>query len=205
MLDFAFIGDNWLFIAGGIGATLGVTIFSFLLATPIAAIVARGRRSTFLPIKVLFSLYVLLIDRVPLYLQILFVFLALPQLGVSLPGFVAAIMVLTINYSSRLSEDFLRVFTTQGKIQGKTLLSLTPLIPHTIINMIKDSAMLSAGHLIREVTERAMLLGRREFKNLEAFIIAGVIYLILITGVTLGAKLFKLKTTAPKFGNEGAV
>jgi hypothetical protein len=57
MLDFGFIRDNWLFIASGIGATLGVTIFSFLLAAPIAAIVGGGRRSTIIPIKAVFSLY----------------------------------------------------------------------------------------------------------------------------------------------------
>ena len=205
MLDFDFIRDNWLFIASGVGATLGVTIFSFLLAVPIAVVVARGRQSTFLPIKVLFSLYALLIEGIPLYLQALFVFLALPQLGVDLPGARAAILLLTINYSSHLSEDSYRLFPTQRKTHDKTLFSLIPLFANVFNNMIRDSATLQAGHFIRDAIWRATSLGRAEFKNLEALTIAAITYLILITGITLGAKLFKLKTTASKFGNEGAV
>ena len=205
MLDFDFIRDNWLFIASGVGVTLGVTIFSFLLAVPIAVVVARGRQSTFLPIKVLFSLYALLIDGVPLYLQALFVFLALPQLGVDLPGVGAAILLLTINYSSHLSEDSYRLFPTQRKTHDKTLFSLIPLFANVFNNMIRDSATLQAGHFIHDAIWRATSLGRAEFKNLEALTIAAITYLILITGITLGAKLFKLKTTASKFGNEGAV
>ena len=204
MLDFDFIRDNWLFIASGVGATLGVTIFSFLLAVPIAVVVARGRRSTFLPIKVLFSLYVLLIEGVPLYLQALFVFLALPQLGVDLPGVEAAILLLTINYSSHLSEDSYRLFTTQRKKHDKTLFSLIPLFANVFNNMIRDSATLQAGHFIRDAIWRATSLGRAEFKNLEALTIAAITYLILITGITLGAKVVKLMT-APKTSAEAAL
>lgn len=168
MLDFDFIRDNWLFIASGAGATLGVTIISFLLAVPIAAVVARGRRSTFLPIKVLISLYVTLIEGIPLYLQALFVFLALPQLGVILPGFGAAILLLTFNYSSHLSEDSYKLFTAQRKTNDKTLFSLIPLFANVFNNMIRDSATLQAGHFIQDAIWRATLLGRVEFKNLEA-------------------------------------
>ena len=204
MLDFDFIRDNWLFIASGVGATLGVTIFSFLLAVPIAVVVARGRRSTFLPIKVLFSLYVLLIEGVPLYLQALFVFLALPQLGVDLPGVEAAILLLTINYGSHLSEDSYRLFTNQRKSHDKTLFSLIPLFANVFNNMIRDSATLQAGHFIRDAIWRATSLGRAEFKNLEALTIAAITYLILITGITLGAKVVKLMT-APKTSAEVAL
>jgi polar amino acid transport system permease protein len=203
MLDFDFIRDNWLFIATGIGATLGVTFFSFLLAAPVAAIVAIGRRSTFLPIKALFSIYVLFIDGIPLYLQIFFIFLALPQLGIILPGFGAALLVLSVNYSSRISEVFYRLFTTEGKSQDKNLFSWIPPFANEFNNIIKDSALLAATGFIHEVMWRAVKVGRAEFKPLEALIIAAVIYLILITGITLGAKVLKLITT-PKASTETA-
>jgi cystine transport system permease protein len=70
MLDFEFIRDNWLFIATGISTTLGIAIFSFLLVAPIALLVARARSSTLFPIKALSTLYVWLIDGIPLLLQI---------------------------------------------------------------------------------------------------------------------------------------
>ena len=196
MLDFGFIRDNWLFIASGIGVTLGVTIFSFLLAAPIAAIVGGGRRSNILPIKVVFSIYVLLIDGIPLYLQIFFFFLALPQLGIVLPGLVAALFLLTINYSSRMSEVFYRLFNTEGGSQNKTLSAWITPFANEFNNIIRDSALLSVTGYIHEITWRAVKVGRAEFKNLEALTIAAVIYLILITGITLGAKMIKLMTAS---------
>jgi len=204
MLDFAFIGDNWLFIAGGIGATLGVTIFSFLLAAPIAAIVGGGRRSTIIPIKAIFSLYVLLIDGIPIYLQIFFIFLALPQLGIVLPGFMAALLVLTVNYSSRMSEVFYRLFTVEGHSQNKTLYAWITPFANEFNNSIRDSALLSATGFIHEIMWRATKVGRAEFKSLEALTIAAIIYLIVITGITLGAKVVKLLTT-PKTNAEAAL
>jgi len=204
MLDFDFIRDNWLFIASGIGATLGVTIFSFLLAAPIAAIVGGGRRSTIIPIKAVFSIYVLLIDGIPLYLQIFFIFLALPQLGIVFPGFVAALLVLTVNYSSRMSEVFYRLFTTEGDSQNKTLSAWITPFANEFNNIIRDSALLSATGFIHEIMWRAVKVGRAEFKSLESLTIAAIIYLILITGITLGAKVVKLVTT-PKPGTEAAV
>ena len=204
MLDFEFIRDNWLFIASGIGATLGVTILSFLLAAPIAAVVGGGRRSTIIPIKAIFSLYVLLIDGIPIYLQIFFIFLALPQLGIVLPGFVAALLVLTVNYSSRMSEVFYRLFTAEGHSQNKTLSAWVIPFANEFNNIIRDSALLSATGFIHEIMWRAVKVGRAEFKSLEALTIAAIIYLILITGITLGAKVVKLLTT-PKTNAEAAL
>ena len=204
MLDFGFIRDNLLFIASGIGATLGVTIFSFLLAAPIAAIVGGGRRSTIIPIKAVFSLYVLLIDGIPLYLQIFFIFLALPQLGIVFPGFVAALLVLTVNYSSRMSEVFYRLFTAERDGQNKTLSAWITPFANEFTNIIRDSAMLSATGFIHEIMWRATKVGRAEFKSLEALTIAAIIYLILITGITLSAKVVKLITT-PKTTTEAAL
>ena len=86
MLDFAFIRENWLYIAMGLGATLGVTLISLFIAIPLALLIAKGRRSTFLPFNALSIFYVYLADGVPLLLQIFFVFLGLPQLGIVLMG-----------------------------------------------------------------------------------------------------------------------
>ena len=106
MLDLEWIRDNWLYIALGLGATLGVTLVSLFIAIPLALLIAGGRRSTLLPFNALSTAYVYLADGVPLLLQIFFVFLALPQLGIRLNGIWAAIFVLVVYYSARLSNVF---------------------------------------------------------------------------------------------------
>ena len=82
-----FIRENWLYITAGFGATLGITVLSSLLATPLAILTARGRRSALWPAKALSAFYVWLIDGIPLLSQIPIVFFALPQIGIVLPGF----------------------------------------------------------------------------------------------------------------------
>ena len=66
MLDFKFIQDNWMYIAGGAGATLGISILSILLATFLAWVLTKGRQSTSLPIRLLSGFYLALVDGTPL-------------------------------------------------------------------------------------------------------------------------------------------
>ena len=205
MLDFEFIRDNWLFIAMGIGETLGIVIVSFLLTIPIGVMVARGRRSTFLPIKAFSIFYVWLIDGIPLLLQIFFIFLALPQLGIFLPGFWSAALVITVNYGSRMSEVFYPHFVVAGKSQGETRFSLIPQVANEFTSMIKDSTLISVTGFIHDVLWRATRVGRAEFKNLEALVIAAIIYLILITIISLGVKILKDRMTTAEFGTEGSI
>ena len=204
MLDFEFIRDNWFFIATGTGATLGIAIFSFLLATPIAMMVAKGRRSTLLPIRALSTFYVWLIDGIPLLLQIFFVFLALPQLGIYLPGFWAAVLVIAIDYGSRMSEVFYPRFAAAEQGQGKPWLSLTAPIAREFTGMIKDSTLISVTGFIHDVMWRAAKVGRAEFKNLEALTMAAVIYLILIAMISLGVKGIRTIMPVAESGGEGS-
>jgi polar amino acid transport system permease protein len=204
VLDFDFIRDNWLFIATGIGATLGIAIFSFLLSVPIAMIVASGRRSTLLPINALSTFYAWLIDGIPLLLQIFFIFLALPQLGIVLPGFGAGVLVLTVNYGARMSEVFYAHCAVTGKNQGETRLSLIPPLTNEFTSMIKDSTLISVTGFIHDILWRATRVGRAEFKMLEALIIAAIIYLILITIISLGSKVLGIMMKTAESGTEGS-
>ncbi len=202
MLDFGFLRDNWLFIVTGIGATLGIAVISFLLSTPVALVVAKGHRATLLPIKLFSTFYVWLIDGIPLLLQIPFVYLVLPQIGIALPGFWSGVLVLTVNYGSRMSKIFYESFATTGKRTGETQVSLIPPLTNEFTGMIKDSTLIGMAGIIQDVYWRATRVGRAEFRNLEALIIAAIIYLILITIASLGSKAlsFKMATFKPSTG-----
>jgi len=184
MLDFEFIRENWLFIAAGLGTTLGITLVSLMIAVPLALLVASGRRSTFLPFNALSTFYVYLVDGVPLLLQIFFVFLALPQLGIILNGIWAAIFVLTVYYSARLSDAFYTREISLGNIRETNLRALVPKIAGEYVLMIKDTTLVTATGFIHDVYWRAQRIGRAEFKNLETLVIAAVIYLIVNTVIS---------------------
>jgi polar amino acid transport system permease protein len=198
-LDTSFITENWDFIAAGIGETIGISILSITLATLLALVAALGRLSTVPPFYAVSTFYVSLIRGTPLYLQIFFFFLALPQLGIVLPGLWAGTLALGLNYGAYMSEIFRAGMAAVGKGQREAAMAIgmTPqqtltrivlpqalrfAIPPTgneFIAMTKDSALVSATGFVHELMWRATKVGRAHFRNLEALIIAAVFYWIL--------------------------
>lgn len=195
-LDFEFMRNNLWFIAGGIWQTLLVSVLSIALATLLALLAALGRLSTIPPIYALSTFYVSLIRGTPLYLQIFFFFLALPQLGIVLTGLFAGVLALGLNYGAYMSEIFRAGLASVGKGQREAAMALgmTPwqtmkrivlpqamrfAIPPTgneFIAMTKDSALVSATGFVHEVMWRATRVGRAQFHNLEALIMAAMFY-----------------------------
>lgn len=198
-LDLPFISENWDFIAAGIWSTIGISVLSIILATLLALIAALGRLSTFPPFFALSTFYVSLIRGTPLYLQIFFFFLALPQLGIVLPGMWAGVLALGMNYGAYMSEIFRAGIAAVGKGQREAAMALgmtarqtmqrivlpqalrfaIPPTGNEFIAMTKDSALVAATGFVHELMWRATKVGRSNFRNLEALIIAAVFYWIM--------------------------
>jgi len=198
-IDRQFIADNLLFVAGGLGETIRISIVSIVFATLLALLAALGRLSTVPPIYALSTFYVSLIRGTPLYLQIFFFFLALPQLGVILPGFWAGVIALSLNYGAYMSEIFRAGLSSVGKGQREAAIALgmTPgqtmqrvILPQALrfaipptgnefIAMTKDSALVAATGFVHELMWRATKVGRAQFHNLEALIMAAIFYWIM--------------------------
>src|SRR4030095_10096359 len=103
-IDTEFIRKNAVFIASGIWQTLFISVISILLAILLALLAALGRLSTFPPVYALSTFYVSLIRGTPLFLQIFFFYLALPQLGIVVPAIWSGILPLGLNYGAYMSE-----------------------------------------------------------------------------------------------------
>ncbi len=195
-LDTTFILANIKFIAGGLGETIRISLLSIALAMILALLAALGRLSTFPPIYALSTFYVSLIRGTPLYLQIFFFFLALPQLGIILPGLWAGVIALGLNYGAYMSEIFRAGLSSVGKGQREAAIALgmTPgqtmkriILPQALrfaipptgnefIAMTKDSALVSATGFVHELMWRSTKVGRAQFHNLEALIMAAMFY-----------------------------
>jgi len=195
-LDRVFIQENLTFVASGAGVTIGISFLSIALATILALLAALGRLSKFPPIYALSTFYVSLIRGTPLYLQIFFFFLALPQLGIILPGLWAGVIALGLNYGAYMSEIFRAGLSSVGKGQREAAIAIgmTPrqmmgrvVIPQALrfaipptgnefIAMLKDSALVSITGFVHELMWRATKVGRATFHNLEALIMAAIFY-----------------------------
>ena len=195
-VDTEFIRNNLTFIAGGLGETIRISIMSIVLAMILALLAALVRLSTFPPIYALSTFYVSLIRGTPLYLQIFFFFLALPQLGIILPGIIAGVLALGLNYGAYMSEIFRAGLSSVGKGQREAAIALgmtptqtmrrvilpqalrfaIPPVGNEFIAMTKDSALVSATGFVHELMWRSTKVGRAQFHNLEALIMAAMFY-----------------------------
>jgi polar amino acid transport system permease protein len=198
-IDTEFIRKNAAFIATGVWQTLFISVVSILLAIVLALLAALGRLSTIPPIYALSTFYVSLIRGTPLFLQIIFFFLALPQLNIVLPAIWAGILPLGLNYGAYMSETFRAGISSvsKGQREAAAALGMTPgqtmrriVLPQALrfaippmgndfISMTKDSALVSVTGFVHEIMFRATRVGRATFNNLEALIIAAVFYWLM--------------------------
>ncbi|GAB4412918.1 MAG: hypothetical protein Fur0044_07230 [Anaerolineae bacterium] len=198
-LDMEFITTWFGFISGGVVQTLWISAVSIICASILALLSALGRLSGVPPLVALSSFYVSLIRGTPLYLQIFFFFLALPQIGIKLPPAMAGVLALSLNYGAYMSEIFragissvsrgqreaaIALGMTSGQMMRRVVLpqALRLVVPPTgneFIAMLKDSALVSATGFVQEIMWRANKVGRANFKGLEALLVAALWYWLM--------------------------
>jgi polar amino acid transport system permease protein len=198
-LDFAFIRQWVPYIFGGVGLTILLAVLSIALACILSLLGALGRLSRFPPAYALATFYISLIRGTPLLLQIIFIFLALPQLGIVLSGIWAGVLALGINYGAYMTEIMragiqsvgigqreaaLAIGMNQSQIMRRIVLPqamrlVIPPIGNEFIAMLKDTALISVTGFAWETLWRAQKVGRANFRSLEALLIAAVFYWII--------------------------
>ncbi len=198
-LDFEFIQRYIPYIFTGALQTILISLASIALAMILALTSALARLSDN-PLAVAIStFYVSLVRGTPLYLQIIFIFLALPQMGIYFSGFSAGVIALGMNYGAYMSEIFRAGILSVGRGQHEaaTALGMNPgqkfryiIMPQALrlaippigneyIAMLKDSALVSVTGFVREILWRSQKVGRSNFRNLEALLIAAIFYWML--------------------------
>ncbi|MBX3002177.1 MAG: amino acid ABC transporter permease [Caldilineaceae bacterium] len=198
-LDWNFIGEYWYFIFGGVGLTILLSFLSIALATVLSLLGALGRLSKYPPAYALATFYISLIRGTPLLLQVIFFFLALPQLGITLTGLWAGVLALGLNYGAYMTEIMRAgiqavdlgqreaaqaIGMTQPQIMRRIVLPqalrlVLPPIGNQFIAMLKDTSLISVTGFVWEILWRAQKVGRSNFRSLEALLIAAVFYWII--------------------------
>jgi len=197
-IDFPFMGEWGPYILGGITTTLYVAVISISFAIMFAVMGALGRLSGHPVLYSISTLYVSLVRGTPLLVQILFIYLALPQiipLISDVPKEVLGIFALSFNYGAYMTETFRAGIQAVPRGQteaaqalgmpGRTRMRrivlpqavriITPAIGNEFISMIKDSSLVSVIG-VPELLWRAQRVGQAHFKGLETLMVAAAIY-----------------------------
>jgi polar amino acid transport system permease protein len=194
-INLDFIGRAGPYIVQGAGLTVLISLTSITLATVLALFGALGRLSKNPILNGVASLYVSLVRGTPLLVQIFFVYLALPQLGITLPVVLGGILALGFNYGAYMTEIFRAGIQAVSRSQREASQALgmpesltfrrivlpqafrivIPAIGNDFVAMIKDSSLVYVLG-VQELLWRASTLGRRELASLEGLLIAAAVY-----------------------------
>jgi polar amino acid transport system permease protein len=197
-VDTAFLQQTIPFILAGVPITLFLAVTSIFFATILAGLGALGRLSRNPYLNGIASFYVSFFRGTPLLLQILFIYLALPQAGIVLPAVPTAIVALSLNYGSYMTEVFRSGIEAVPHGQTEAAQSLgmnsrttfrriiapqafrivTPAVGNDFISMIKDSSLASVVG-VQEILWRAQTAGRPSFQSMQTLLVAAFIYWVL--------------------------
>lgn len=197
-LDGAFIREWWRFISAGVIITFELSVVSIICATILAFLSALARLGRVAALSSLAGLYISLMRGTPLFLQFLFIYQALPQVGLVLSSFTSAVVALSLNYGAYMSEIFRAGIqaVAHGQVEAAHALGMThwqtmrrivlpqafriviPDIGNQFIAMQKDTALASAIAL-EELMGRARQAGLPRQHFFEALVVAAVWYWLL--------------------------
>ena len=203
--------DMILQMAEGSKVTLEIFFVTLLLALPLGMLASLARLSSCRPLSLLMEFYIWLMRGTPLMLQLLFVYFALPMVGIMLPDLAAALLAFTLNYAAYFAEIFRSGIQAVPKgqyVAAKTLgMSYTqtmrriilpqvirivlPPISNETINLVKDTSLiyiLAMNDLLRV----ARTIVQRDF-DMMPFLVAAVFYLLMTFVLTWGFKRLEVR------------
>ncbi|KAF3887917.1 MULTISPECIES: ABC transporter permease subunit [Nostocales] len=206
-LDFGRIAPDIPFILQGIPITLLFTVLSVFLGLIWGTVLSLFKISGIEPLGWFANAYTSIFRGTPLLLQLALVYYATPQLtGYDIPALQAGVLTFTLNSGAYMSE------TIRGGIQAvdkgqreaamsmgvpywlmmwdvilpQALKNILPALVNETIGLLKDSALVSTIGVV-EILRSAQIIGANKYIYFEPLLFAGLIYYVLVMGLTFGA------------------
>ena len=203
-LDFMAVLSEWPLLLHGVGWTLALTAAAVavgtVLATACAWVRARGFGDALAPawLKALVTGYVELIRNTPFIVQLFFIFFGLPAAGFKLSAEAASFIAMVINLGAYATEIIRAGLEATPKSQIEAAISLAlnrtqtffqvvlpPALKKVWPGMVSQIIIVMLGSSVcgqvstQELSYAADLIQSRNFRSFEAFIIIGVMYLLI--------------------------
>ena len=205
--------SNIEFLAGGLTATLLVSLCAIVLSVLIGALMALAALSKRKVLQTLARLYVEIFRAIPLLVLLLWVFYGLPVvLGLQLGVFVAGVLSLALSDSAFEAEVFRAGIQSvpKGQVEAAKSLGLSwiqqmrfivapqaikvilPALGNQFIYVVKMSSLISVIGL-PELTRRANELNVNEYRPLEIYSFLVIEYLLLILCISWLVRKLEVK------------
>lgn len=187
----------------GLTMTLPLTAISFAIGLMIAVVTALVQFANIQGLKELARFYVWVIRGTPLLVQLFVVFYGLPNVGILIDPFPAAVLVFSINQGAYCSETIRAAMESvpagqmeAGQCVGMSYLQIIrriilpqamrtafPPLSNSLIGLVKDTS-LAANITVVEMFMATQRIVARTFESLALYIEVGIIYLLFCTVLT---------------------
>ena len=183
--------------------TIPLTAISFAIGLVLALVAAVGRMSSSLVPRGIARAYISVVRGTPLLVQLFLIFYALPEVGIDLPPFVAAVIALSLNVGGYAAEVIRSAIESIPKGQWEAAQTIgmgrrtalrriilpqatrtaIPPLSNTLVSLLKDTSLTSII-LVVEVTQMARFAAAPTFQYMPMFALAALYYWIICTLLT---------------------
>ena len=191
--------DNaWPMARAALTKTIPLTVISFAVGMVIALAIGLMRMSSHPVVAGVARLYISFIRGTPLLVQLFLIFYALPQLGVKIDPFLAAVIAFSLNvggYAAEIVRSSIESLpkgqweaaSTVGMDYATTLRRVilpqaartaVPPLSNTLISLVKDTS-LAATILVVELFRRAQIAAAPSFEFLALYGMAALYYWVI--------------------------
>lgn len=210
-LDFSQLVPYIPFILGGIWATLKLAALSIVIGFVLGTILALCKITKLPILKGIADVYTSIFRGTPLILQLMIIYLAVPQLtGYDISAYLSAILAFGLNSAAYVSEiiraGILAVDRGQTEaaealgvpykqmmvniILPQAFKNILPALMNEFITLTKESAIVSVISYM-DLMRRAQIVGSELYRNFEPLLFAGFIYWIMVFILTQIGRLIE--------------
>jgi arginine/lysine/histidine transport system permease protein len=210
-LDFSQIVPSLPFIFNGVLVTLRFTLLSALFGFALGTLLSLLKISSIKPLRWFAEFYTSIFRGTPLILQLALIYFATPQLiGYKISAIEAGVITFSLNSAAYSSETIRAGIMAVDKGQREASMSLgvpykltmmdiilpqafkniLPALVNESIALLKDSALVSTIGAL-DLMRRGMVVAAEKYLYFEPLIVIGVIYYIMVMGLTQAAQVLE--------------
>lgn len=213
---FDFAIEHLPYVIQGIPTTLGLWVTAMIIGAALGLVLAWSRIYGNRPIYLIATIYVEIFRGTPMLVQMLFIYLGLPEIGIVFDPLTAAVIAIGLNTAAYQAEYFrgaVRSVPTgqmaaaralgMGQFQGFVNIilpqALRRVIPQWSNEAILELKYTSIAYAIgvTEITARAEKIGYETFQFFEVFLLIAAIYVVMTSVVAQILLLVEKKVSVP--------
>lgn len=203
---FQLVLDNlWPLAKAALTMTIPLTIISFIIGLVIALGVALARLSSNVVLSNIARFYISIIRGTPLLVQLFIVFYALPEFGVKIDPFPAAVIAFSLNVGGYAAEIIRSAIQSVPKGQWEAAETIgynyagalrriilpqatrvaVPPLSNTLISLVKDTSLASTI-LVTELLRQAQIVAAPTFEFFALYGTAAIYYWVICLVLSFG-------------------